>query len=468
MAMNWRSKPPELSKHEMAFKLVVSSNAAGRIIGKGGSEISRIKQECGVDCHIWGPENVFPGTEGQVAVICGSRDGIEASLQAIFAKVADGGEFQGGDCTIAVIVSSNAVSGIIGSKGATISQLKQDTGCKIAADKEKHMGEQAVRVTGEMTAVVTALAALLPFVERSGDSMTFAKQEYHGAGKGDWASWGPSPGKGGGKWGVPALGGWGANADPWGSGSWAGDPSWGGKGKMSMYGAAGGCSSSSMSSWKGSPGKGKNYEGYGWGPEGWGASSKGKHEKGTKGSGYDDGTWGSHHHQQKGSGKGKGKMSKGSHPPAQGTKRTHAEMEADTTQADPDMTVLTAADRELMRQLSQPAGEEATNGEEAVNGKAAPHPEVSLEEVLASLETSESLPEVLEAESRIVFMVPSNRVGRILGKGGAVIKEIQKLTGTKMSIETGHNQESAVTTTGKLGDVHRAHRMAVARILAEY
>mmetsp|Transcript_44609 Transcript_44609/g.103140 ORF Transcript_44609/g.103140 Transcript_44609/m.103140 type:complete len:377 (+) Transcript_44609:45-1175(+) len=207
--MQSRLKMPRLDngQYDMAFKVLVSPHAAGKIIGRGGQEIAELRKQLGVGCHIHGPENLFPNTGCQVAVLFGSRANIDLSFEMLVNKMAEAEAEtvqQSQQLMVAVVMTTNAVSAVIGTKGATIATLRQQVGCGFSADKELYQGEQIVRVTGPVERLAAALALLTPFVERSGDSLQYAMQEYSSVGcwEGGWMPrpmLGPMPQKGMGK-----------------------------------------------------------------------------------------------------------------------------------------------------------------------------------------------------------------------------------------------------------------------------
>jgi len=187
-----RMKMPRLDtgNFEMAFKILVSPHAAGKIIGRGGSEIAALRQQLNVGCHIHGPDTPFPGTNLQVVVLFGSRASIDQSFEGMVMKICEAEENlqQGAQLTVAVVMTNNAVSAVIGTKGTTIASLRQQAGCGFSADKDLFQGEQLVRITGPPERLPAALALLTPFADRSGDSLQMAMQDYSMAGGWD-AGW---------------------------------------------------------------------------------------------------------------------------------------------------------------------------------------------------------------------------------------------------------------------------------------
>jgi len=193
-------KRPRLSspqEHEMCVKLLVSPNTASKIIGRGGNEIKVLREHLGIGLHIQGSDNVFPKAPNQqIVVLFGEREKINAAFQTVVNKIVEAEPTppEAAPMRVTALITQSAVSAIIGTKGATISELRQESGCNISADTDNFAGEQLVHVTGHIDRIPTALALLTPLIEKSGDSFHFVKS---GKGMfGNGAKGGMMPGKG--------------------------------------------------------------------------------------------------------------------------------------------------------------------------------------------------------------------------------------------------------------------------------
>lgn len=198
----------------MCVKLLVSPNTCGKIIGRGGAEIKAIRDQLGVGMHIHTLENVFPkAPDRQIAVLFGDRENIDGAFQTIVDKIveAEPPPDPSALSRVSVLIPQNAVSAIIGTKGATIRELRNQSGCNISADTDIIAGEQLVHVTGHMDSLATALSLLTPLIEKSGDSLQYVEAKYgmggaHGAQKGmfnDGGKGGMASGMGKGKGKAP-------------------------------------------------------------------------------------------------------------------------------------------------------------------------------------------------------------------------------------------------------------------------
>lgn len=359
--MQGRAKIPrlDLSQYEMAFKVLVTPNAGGKIIGRGGENVAMMKKEFGVACHVLGTDNCFPNTTLQVAVFLGSRASIEQCFEILVGKIVESEESEvglqpGQPVTIAVIMSSNATSAMIGTKGATIMSFKEQSGCNISAEKGGIAGEQVVRVSGLKEQVPHALTLLGGVIEQSQDSLNYALQDYSSIGD---SSWGAPPAQ-----------------------------SWGGKkGPATPYGG------------KGAKGPAAPYGGKGVAPP-----------KGGKGP-----SW----------------------RPAVGAP---------------------ALKRSWPDAFGSPGD---LGGAGAVDFAAA--------DGLGSGVAAEEDPAILASSATILFSIPKETIGRVLGKGGTIAAEIRGATGVALRIDP-TDAEGVVNLTGTVSAVHRAHCMVLRRVMSEF
>eukprot|EP00927_Polykrikos_kofoidii_P023848 TRINITY_DN21826_c0_g1_i1.p1 TRINITY_DN21826_c0_g1~~TRINITY_DN21826_c0_g1_i1.p1 ORF type:complete len:357 (-),score=69.58 TRINITY_DN21826_c0_g1_i1:71-1114(-) len=220
---------------DIALKVLVTPNAAGKIIGRGGSEIANLRQQIGVTLHICGLDSCFPGTSMQVAVLGGARQNVDQAIMFVVSKIAED-EYSprsGEALIISLAMSTGCISKIIGTRGATISKLRTESGCHLSADKEHVCGEQLLHITGQQENLAIALQLITPFIEEAGDSQGLAIMDYaavnfggceKGWGGGKGAAVGASKaigakgggGKGGGKGGIDLSSYDGGSGKGWG------------------------------------------------------------------------------------------------------------------------------------------------------------------------------------------------------------------------------------------------------------
>lgn len=390
---------------EMAFKVLASPHACGKIIGRGGTEIANLRQQCGINCRI--TKSCYPNTGCQVVILTGTREGIEMSFGYILQKLLEADSDGSGQgmmsMTVMSVLTSNAVSAVIGNKGSTIAQLRMNSGCNISADKENINGEQVLRITGAMENLPYALAMVTPLVERSGDSMQYMKTEYDGGGKGgpgDMSVLGFQPPKGGGK----AKG--------------CKGPAWPAVIGKASYGSA------------------KGYDSFGM----W--------QKGG---------------QVVGAGPASGANGHAPIGVATGLEETGAADVAAVEQQFDAAAVEAANPWDFAATVGFGDGFGETPEEAAADATGPKRGEQGFQSSVMAPED----PAVVGSMTTINFSIPKESIGRVLGKGGEASAEIRRETGVSLKI-TPTEMEGVVSLSGTLQSVHRAHCMVVARVLAEF
>lgn len=119
----------------------------------------------------------------QIVLLGGARESVDQACTFLIEKISmdEMAPRKGDSLVVSLVMSRNCVSKIIGTKGATISELRKQCGCNISADMDNVKGEQLVHITGGPPELPYAMALLTPFVEESGDSPSLAFQEYSDA-----------------------------------------------------------------------------------------------------------------------------------------------------------------------------------------------------------------------------------------------------------------------------------------------
>ncbi|CCU99760.1 unnamed protein product [Malassezia sympodialis ATCC 42132] len=144
---------------ETTVRLRVPSEMHGALIGPGGKYVSRLQDKYGVRI-------VFPrGDEAQagdeVSVRGGKRGVAEAQAELLELLAYEQERSQAEE----LAVPQRAVARILGRSGATINQLRLESGAEIDVEREAGAGEQAVlRLRGSRAAIEAARAAILDLV----------------------------------------------------------------------------------------------------------------------------------------------------------------------------------------------------------------------------------------------------------------------------------------------------------------
>jgi len=399
-----RTPRMDLSQYEMAFKVLASPHAAGKIIGRGGCEIAQLRNQLGVGCHIHGPESLFPGTGCQVAVLFGSRATIDQAFPFLVSKLVEADVEPGqletmavAAFTVVVVLTTNTVSAIIGTKGATIASLRHQAGCEFSADRDVFAGEQLVRVSGPLDRLPDALRLVTPFAERSGDSLTYAMQSYTAATLGPTAPPLWPAGDGGRRPLRPMLP---AHASRWPAGASGDSSRW-------QMGLSSGATAMPKTAAFGPIRPARR-------PRAWGPWPQ---------------------------------------PPAKVipgyAMRGHSDEVTPGSEAALDTGMTTGMTGEL---------DNSTVKEE---------PHISAPELGVPVSVPPEDERVLEYPMTMAFPIPKDSIGRVLGRGGQCSEDIRKATGVSLQIDCGE-AEGTVMLTGTLTAVHMASKLVVGRVLAEH
>ena len=101
---------------------------AGSVIGKGGANIQKLRQEYSAQVRI--PD--CPGPERVMLVQAGGVDAVIGIIQmAIPFMYEQGDNDDGGDRELRMLIHQSIVGGIIGKSGAKIKEIREQTGAHI-------------------------------------------------------------------------------------------------------------------------------------------------------------------------------------------------------------------------------------------------------------------------------------------------------------------------------------------------
>lgn len=169
---NKRSKVDDDSLQEI--RVLVENTEAGCIIGKGGSNVQKIRSESGGFVSIL--KNEIPSAKERVMVLKGTVEANAHAVHLISQLLIDAGknrQDQGATdtCTINVLIHKFLAGCIIGKQGSIIKELKERTGAHIRLSNEPLPGstEKTVTITG--SADVVRAASLSIFTQLSNNPL---------------------------------------------------------------------------------------------------------------------------------------------------------------------------------------------------------------------------------------------------------------------------------------------------------
>ncbi|PSC73232.1 KH domain-containing protein [Micractinium conductrix] len=118
---------------EVTFRMLAPVVRTGNIIGKGGEHVRRVRQETGARIKVFDPA---PGSEERVVALSSSEDALspycaaqDALIRCVIALTAV--DASAGLHRVRLLTAQASVGMVLGKRGATVSQLRQETGATI-------------------------------------------------------------------------------------------------------------------------------------------------------------------------------------------------------------------------------------------------------------------------------------------------------------------------------------------------
>jgi len=151
---------------DASCRLLISSRAAGSVIGRGGANISRLRQENSASITI-------PDTMGPERVVnLGCDNASACSIVTDLLPNLDDSTTRDPDAPngeVKFLVHGSQAGGIIGKGGSKIKELREETGTQIRVFSEAcpQSTDRVVLVSGAKASVVTCLGKILDLLEGS-------------------------------------------------------------------------------------------------------------------------------------------------------------------------------------------------------------------------------------------------------------------------------------------------------------
>jgi len=153
---------------EIHLKLLIPSNVAGHVIGKGGDTIAELRRTSGTNIMMSKNNEHYPGTQDRVSLITGTRDAISDVVQLLVKKMKERHqELNDSDTererTMKIVVANSTIGMVIGKGGETVEQMKQRSGTNILISKkgEEKSPERMITLVGESRSNQIALDMIL-------------------------------------------------------------------------------------------------------------------------------------------------------------------------------------------------------------------------------------------------------------------------------------------------------------------
>eukprot|EP00752_Nemacystus_decipiens_P010721 g9544.t1 len=146
------------------LKLLVSNSMAGTLIGKGGTRICEIKDECLADIKVTPNGRFYPGTHERVVLVVGEPGSVQMACDRIVTTIYTAADTSL-DITQRVLIPDAASGLIIGHDGVRLGDLRQEAGVASIQVSPRDMctvaGERVVTLQGPMSSVIHGLTLIV-------------------------------------------------------------------------------------------------------------------------------------------------------------------------------------------------------------------------------------------------------------------------------------------------------------------
>lgn len=169
-----KTRVEDPDSHEV--RILVASQQVGSIIGRKGSNITRVRTECSVYMSVLSAPD---GVRERVLTVKGHSENIASAIREIGAIIIESQQQraakQGTDTTdgksdtfqVRFLLHSSLVGGIIGKRGALVQATQQNTGARVQVSTEPlpQSSEKTVTVSGALDNVYAALQIVVPQIK---------------------------------------------------------------------------------------------------------------------------------------------------------------------------------------------------------------------------------------------------------------------------------------------------------------
>lgn len=161
------------------LKLLVKNFVAGKLIGKGGSNLNELQTKFSLSIKISPSKEFYPGTNDRIVCIFGD---IENIIRFGVYLIEDfKGDMDTEPTDIKLLISNDAAGLVIGRGGAQIKSIKSESNVsRIAMDRkdENMTGERVLTVSGEKEQVEVAFQLIMETVAGAGDKISTTNIKY--------------------------------------------------------------------------------------------------------------------------------------------------------------------------------------------------------------------------------------------------------------------------------------------------
>ncbi|XP_043192912.1 heterogeneous nuclear ribonucleoprotein K-like isoform X4 [Amphibalanus amphitrite] len=151
---------------DMSLRLLISSRAAGSVIGKGGSNINRLREQHSATVSV--PDTLGPE---RVVNIGADRETTLKIVEELLPNLDDvpGRDPDATDGEVRILVHTSQAGSIIGRSGFKIKELREGTNTQIKVYTEPcpQSSDRVTQISGQRTSVLDCLSRILTLLEEN-------------------------------------------------------------------------------------------------------------------------------------------------------------------------------------------------------------------------------------------------------------------------------------------------------------
>lgn len=158
-------RAPSSDPDEIQLQFTVPDKLAGAILGKGGAQVKQTAASAGCKVSM---TNRLAGTERR-AVIIGTYSQCVVAQNLLYEQIMEASRAAGqevSEVSVMFLVRKEAAGAVIGKQGATLKQIREQSGAKIQLAREEVEGQRPCTLTGSMQSVLQAEKSIFEAVRQ--------------------------------------------------------------------------------------------------------------------------------------------------------------------------------------------------------------------------------------------------------------------------------------------------------------
>lgn len=144
-------------------RLLVPADLAGMVIGKQGSGLRQIREQCGVKVQMLQEAQAPQWPKDRVLILRGPLAGRQAAVDAVLRVIAKASP--DATCNLRILVPASQAGGVIGKQGCMLKSVRERCNVNLFLDREEVCGERLVIATAPHNQLLGAAATILQLLE---------------------------------------------------------------------------------------------------------------------------------------------------------------------------------------------------------------------------------------------------------------------------------------------------------------